>query len=98
MLFDETETPYTEEELAELRTEAKLRFQTWRTCTLYAATAFVLSCLSVYHFVDGHHLSPGEETAKQVLLLVWLALFVALIHSSLLFGPHFAYYGIQTPL
>lgn len=84
MRFDETGTPYTEEELAEVRISAKIRFQTWRTRTLYIATAFVLSCLSVYPFVDGHRLSPGEEAAKQVLLLVSLALLIILLYSSLL--------------
>ena len=84
MLFDETEAPYTQEELAEVRAAASIRFKIWRTRTLYAATAFVLSCLFVYHFVDGHHLSPGEETVKQGLLLVWLASLLVLLYSSLL--------------
>ena len=84
MLFDQTETPYTQEELIEVRAAARIRFQTWRRRTLYATTAFVLSCLSVYRFVDGHHLSRGEEAAKQVLLLVCLALLIVLLYSSLL--------------
>jgi hypothetical protein len=84
MLFDETEPPYTSEELAKVRAAASIRFQTWRRRTLYAATAFVLSCLSVYRLVDGHHLSTGEETAKQVLLLVWVTLLMVLLYCSLL--------------
>ena len=51
MLFDQTEIPYTQEELIE---------------------------------VDGHHLSRGEEAAKQALLLVCLALLIVLLYSSLL--------------
>ena len=84
MLFDETETPYTLEELTEVRAMARTRFQLWRRRTLFSATAFVLSCLSLYHFVDGRRLSTGEEAAKQVLLLVWLALLIVLLYFSLL--------------
>jgi hypothetical protein len=84
MLFDETETPLTQKQLLEVKAVAALRFQILRGRTMWAAVAFGLSCLAAYQFVDGHHLSPGEETVKQFVLLVWLGLLIVLLYSSML--------------
>ncbi len=56
----------------------------WRKRTLYAAAAFGLICASVYPYVDGRHLTSGEESIKQVLLFAWLILVVVLLYCVLL--------------
>jgi hypothetical protein len=63
------------------------RFLLWRRRAIYANLALLLSFGLVYPFITGRPLSSVEEFAKQVLLLVALAMiFIALYVNLLLWG------------
>jgi hypothetical protein len=73
------------DELKRARESAKTRFRLWRKRSLYCAGALLLSCASIYPFVDGRRLSGQEELIKQGLLLLWLVLIIATLYTTLLF-------------
>jgi polyferredoxin len=84
MLFDTTDEPDSEEDLAEALENAKSRFRLWRRRSLYATAAFILSCAAVYPFVDGRTLSAQGESLKQVFLLLSLGLLIVFLYCTLL--------------
>jgi hypothetical protein len=84
MIYDMTNVPDSEEDLKEARENAKNRFRLWRNRSIYSIVALLLSCTSVYPFVNGRELSVHGEAVKQVFLLLSLGMLIVTLYCTLL--------------
>jgi hypothetical protein len=86
-VYDMSETPLSDEELAAVRQNARERLGFWRKRALGSAGASFISCLLVYLFLDGSPLHPYWESFGKYLMLVSMALFLVLVYcAALLWG------------
>ncbi len=83
-IFD-TESPFSDEEIVGVRHYAREGIGLWRKRSIYSAVVFLLSCASVYPFLEGHALHKYWESFGKYLILVSMALLVACVYRTDLF-------------
>jgi hypothetical protein len=68
-MLNDAEQPPMADELVELRQCAGATIRLWRKRGLYATSAFLLSCASVYPFLEGHALHNHWNSIGSLVLL-----------------------------
>ena len=77
-IFD-SESPLSEQEMLEVRDYAKERIGLWRRRSMCATVALLLSCASVYPFLEGHPLHHHWESLGKYLVLLSMAMLVVFV-------------------
>jgi hypothetical protein len=80
-LFD-SERPLSKEEMVEIRQYAGERIGLWRKRSIYSTVALLLSCASVYPFLEGHTLHQHWESLGKYLIFVSMALLVVWVYCA----------------
>jgi hypothetical protein len=79
-IFDASEGPLSEEDLAEVREYANLRIGLWKRRSIYSGIALFLSCASVSPFLYGHPLHAYWNSFGKYLILLSMGLLVAFVN------------------
>jgi hypothetical protein len=77
-IFD-SESPLSDQEMLEVRQYAKEHIGLWRRRSLYSAVALMLTCASVYPFLEGHPLHRHWESFGKDLVLLSMAMLVVFV-------------------
>jgi hypothetical protein len=77
-IFD-SESPLSKQEMLEVRQHAKEHIGLWRGRSIYSTVALLLSCASVYPFLEGHPLHQYWESFGKYLVLLSMAMLVVFI-------------------
>src|ERR1700752_2289494 len=77
-IFD-SEGPLSKQEMLELRQYAKEHIDLWRRRSIYSTVALLLSCASVYPFLEGHPLHQDWESFGKYLVLPSMAMLVVFV-------------------
>jgi hypothetical protein len=81
-IFDESEAPLSEEELAAVREYANERIGLWKKRSIYSGTVFFLSCASVAPFLYGHPLHAYWNSFGKYLVLLAMGLLVVFVYCA----------------
>jgi hypothetical protein len=84
MIYDATESPLSDDELAAVKQNAQARLSLWQRRALYSTGALVLSCALVYPFLEGYPLHSYWESFGKYLLYVPMALLLVFLYCNLL--------------
>jgi hypothetical protein len=80
MLFDETESPLSEEELSAVKENATSRLRLWRKRGLLSTGALFLSCSGVYPFLQGNALHPYWDSVGKYLVMLSMVLLLVFVY------------------
>jgi hypothetical protein len=82
MLFDETDSPLSEEELLSVKENARIRLHIWQTRALYSTGALLLSSASVYPFLQGNSLHSYWDMVGKYLVMLSMALLLVFVYCT----------------
>jgi hypothetical protein len=81
-MLNDAKQPPTADELVELRQYAEATIRFWRKRGLYATSAFLLSCASVYPFLAGHAFHSYWNSVGRYLVLLSMGLLLVFVLCS----------------
>jgi hypothetical protein len=79
-IFDASEGPLSQEEMAEVREYANVRIGFWKRRSIYTGIALFLSCASVAPFLYGHPLHAYWTSFGKYLVLLSMGLLVVFVY------------------
>jgi hypothetical protein len=82
MIYDTSESPLSDDELAVVKQSAEVRCHLWQRRGLYSTGALVLSCALVYPFLEGHSLHSYRESFGKYLLFLPMALLLVFLYCN----------------
>jgi hypothetical protein len=85
-IFDASEAPLSQEDLAAVRDYAQERIGLWKKRSVYSGIALFLSCALVAPFLYGHPLHAYWNSFGKYLVLLSMGLLVVFVYCAGLLG------------